>query len=191
MSTLKHPHSSAVQKVIDALQRALPMAKMDGHLDMSEGRVNHIGGHVCGTIHCHGGWFAIGMNMHEHGKIDYEYGTKSMARILGFETPSMLKEWSYKNKDIWNNEDGLFMFTRPCAFYHPTRRPTGALNLQHIIDHWEEVRDRLKVLEAATDHVAVDQQTSDPYAVSLSQSLACEAVVERREQEVVNEIVKM
>lgn len=146
MSTLQHPHSSQVQKVIDALQRALPMAKAEGHLRMTCDLVN-AGGHVCGTVHCHAGWLAIGLGLHANKNISYLAGREALSEIMGFIDGKKLKEWAFFNPEKWGNPYGLYMFSDEKAF-KSSRRPHGALNLKHIIDHWKEVKTRLVALES-------------------------------------------
>lgn len=62
------------------------------------------------------------------------------------------------------------MFSHASAF-ESSLRMGGALNLQHIIDHWKEVYERLKALE----------QPSNPYPISASKELATKAMEETLE----------
>jgi hypothetical protein len=145
---MKHPKSSDVRKVIALLTSVLPMATREDHLSMSEVRVK-IDGHICGTVHCHGGWFAIANNIHlrDEKTIMYDAGSDLMARMIGFQHDVELGWWARLHKQIWGNPDGGYLFRHARAFYHPTKRPHGAKNLQHIIDHWSECATRLEALE--------------------------------------------
>lgn len=131
------------------------MATLDKHLDMRESAVNY--NHTCGTIHCHGGWYAVAVcDVRGRRNVSFIDGAAEMARELGFYHPdnhaalSMLSMWAYQNPKIWGNERGGDMFGSKLAFTHPVKRRCGAENLQHIIDHWEEVYERVKELEEQT-----------------------------------------
>jgi hypothetical protein len=112
-------------------------------LDMSEGEVND--GHICGTVHCHAGTYAI-MRCDLDKELYYGDGAEQMARDLGFIGSFSLKEWAEHNANIWGNENGGCMFIEPVAFTSPSR-PDGALSIQHIADHWNEVAQRLEAIE--------------------------------------------
>jgi len=129
-----------MQRVIDNLKKVLPMATMEKSLNMNQTRVNNHG-HICGTVHCLGGWYAVGVcNLSE--EIGYREGARKMSQDLGFEDDDSLEEWCEANPDIWGNKNGYGIFSDEHAFTSPSR-PHGAFTLQHIIDHLEEVRDRL------------------------------------------------
>jgi len=142
---MKHPSSANVYKVIKTLESVLPLIKRENHLNMFCGSVN--GDYSCGTIHCHGGWYAIASKLHENKIVDYENGADQMAKDLGFVGYVDLLCWARENKKIWGNKFPQLMFSDEMAFYHKTKRPLGAENLQHIIDHWREVAEKLKRLE--------------------------------------------
>lgn len=128
-----------VQVVIDNFKSVLHLAKGEGHLDMYESKVNI--NHPCGTVHCHGGWYAVATcNLRQ--SLDYESGIRIMKFDLGFDSECLLNKWADDNPDLWGNIYGACMFSARKAFISPTR-PYGAKNLQDIIDHWTEVRDRL------------------------------------------------
>lgn len=166
---MTHPHSSNVLKVIQAFESVLPMAVLENHLDMFQSNINMCG-HKCGTVHCHAGWFAIARGLHKNRKVTYSTGTEEMTLVLGFEHEFQLRQWALDNKDIWGNMCGNFIFSDKIAF-ESASRPHGALNLQHIIDHWKEVYERLKALE----------QPSNPYPLSASKDLAIKAMEETLE----------
>lgn len=126
------------------------MATMEGAgLDMMEGHVN-VPGHVCGTIHCHAGWYAIAACDLTH-ILSYFDGSRQMALDLGVNNPSLIEAWASTNPKIWGNRNGSAMFCEEEAFFHPTKRHNGAENLQHIIDHWTEVYERVKALELLSE----------------------------------------
>lgn len=99
---------------------------------------------VCNTVNCVGGWYVIAV----HGKISdddyksYRIGTDAIAAELGFENDDAVEGFLADNPTLWGNEDGYVVFSDEKAYYHPVKRPEGAQTLQHVIDHFEEVRDR-------------------------------------------------
>lgn len=116
-------------------------------LDMGEGKVNQ--NHPCGTVHCHGGWYAVAACSLRQ-KLTYLDGATKMAKDLGFSSvfsKEDLETWASTNTEIWGNRNGSNMFGGKMAFHHQTKRPQGALNLQHIVDHWTEVYERVKAIE--------------------------------------------
>lgn len=118
---------------------------------MDTASVNADDGHQCGTVHCHGGWFAIAAVLHKKGFVTFEHGKKLMSQMLGFRCGYDLKVWGALNPQIWGNPDAMMMFLDVSAFYNDDKRPAGAENLQHIIDHWTEVAERLEALENQVD----------------------------------------
>jgi len=169
---MQHPSSDQVQKVISKLESVLPLARHPLHLDMSQGVVNRHG-YSCGSIHCHGGWYAIAtLGLRKRNflleyifpqpKVDYRDGAAFMAADLGFihtitHRPTenertngynQITHWARIHSTIWGNEQGAYMFSHGDAF-RTINRPNGALCLQGIIDHWKEVRSRLVAMEQA------------------------------------------
>ena len=142
------PTSKQILTVINNFKKVLPLATREWHLNMSETRVNNCG-HKCGTIHCHAGWYAIAKNLHEKREVSFTHGAIQMSIDLGHkgDMDSSLINWADKNPEIWGNNDGDGMFSTRRAFSHPTKRPEGAENLQHIIDHWTEVYERVLAIE--------------------------------------------
>lgn len=138
------PTSAQVLTVIDNFKKVLPLAVQPDHLDMWVTGVN-MNGHACGTVHCHGGWYAVATLPHNKG-LGYLDGAQKMATDLGFNNSLGLKDWAYNDIDIWGNTIGGEMFCNKKAFASDTR-PNGAENLQHIIDHWTEVYNRIKQTE--------------------------------------------
>jgi hypothetical protein len=132
---MKHPTKAQVQVVIDNLTKVLPMAANECNLDMMQGD-------ICGTIHCHGGWYFLSKVDNPEVYNTYLDGAALMAQDLGFDREMKLTRWAQNNSDIWGNTSGPYMFSSRMAFSSPTR-PDGALNLQHIVDHWREVQSRL------------------------------------------------
>lgn len=141
------PTKAQMQVVIDNLKKVLPIATLPNHLDMGCPHVNNTS-HTCGTVHCFGGWYAVAVcDLSEF--INYEEGKDQLATDLGFlsdcqyNVENLLVDWAMYNPGVWGNNNGTDMFLHERAFQHITKRPNGALNLQHIIDHLEQVRDRL------------------------------------------------
>lgn len=134
-------------KVINTLKKALPYAWREKNLDMSNGHVySKFRTAICGTPHCHGGWYALVSNIStSYGYKNFHDGMDQMNKDLGI--PSVLS-WALKNPDLWGNNQGGYMFSGAgnFAFASPTR-PSGAKRLQDIIDHWKEVYERLVILE--------------------------------------------
>lgn len=140
--------SENILKVINNFKKVLPMATVKNHLDMMECEVNN--GHTCGTIHCHGGWYAIAACDLSY-EMNYMSGSNNMARTLGFGRDTDLERWAQQNTSLWGNNEGACMFCDEEAFYHKTKRPEGAKTLQHIVDHWQEVYERVKAIELTTE----------------------------------------
>lgn len=137
------PTKAQWQVVIDNLKKVLPLATREDHLNMGYGGVN-TWGHVCGTMHCVGGWYAVA-TLDKRQELTYEDGVLQMSKDLGFTMRGsfyVIRRWASNNPTMWGNDDGAKMFLFPSAYYHKDKRPNGALNLQHVIDHFEEVRDR-------------------------------------------------
>lgn len=139
------PTSQQVLTVINNFKKVMRRPSLFGHkLNMQKENV-----HICGTAHCHGGWYYIS----KHGgdvvtnTHNFSNGANEMAIDLGFGWGSSeLSAWASRNPEIWGNSDGIFMFGIKSAF-SGINRPSGAQNLQHIVDHWTEVYGRIKALE--------------------------------------------
>lgn len=131
------PTKAQWQTVIDNLKKVLPMALTEESLDMGETC-------VCNTTNCVGGWYVIATQ----GKISvedyfsYRIGTDAIAQELGFRDDNGLEYFLSDNPDLWGNEHGCAIFSCEKAYQHKIKRPHGAQTLQHVIDHFEEVRDR-------------------------------------------------
>lgn len=142
---MKHPTSQQVLTVINNFKKVLPKAIGEDALDM-------MATNVCGTIHCHAGWYGVSVisrwrKVLSFGHLSFTSGAEMMAKDLGFESMEHLKVWAKGNDSIWGHYLGEGMFSSANAFYNKNKRPLGALNLQHIIDHWTEVYERLLALE--------------------------------------------
>lgn len=149
------------------------MAKREDHLNIREPNVNR-SGYKCGTVHCVAGWYAVGaINLRKKG-LTYQDGVYKINRDLGFTniyfiSASELEIWASLNRNVWGNDNGHFMFSNAIAYYHPTKRPNGALNLQHIIDHITEVYERTLILEAKENP---REDITEPQRKDISKSLA-------------------
>lgn len=150
---MKNPTSQQVQTVIDHFERVLPQATLDNHLDMKEVKVKD-GCYDCGTVHCHAGWYAVAKKAYfdkfDYHSFNYLDGIALMVDDLGFQNKYELCKWLRTRVGVttWGNENSIDIFYKKEAFYHPKKRPEGAQNLQHIIDHWKEVKERLVQLES-------------------------------------------
>lgn len=139
---MQHPTSQQCYAVADTLESAIRLYP-GLQLDMTEYQVND--GHECGTVHCHGGVYAL-MKCNLSSPINYRSGSIHLANDLGFRSVADLEEWAELNPRLWGNKKGIKMFFDPDAFYSH-KRPHGAESVQEIADHWREVGNRLKKLE--------------------------------------------
>lgn len=131
-----HPTKQQWQTVIDNFEKVLPLSEREGSgLNMIEGAVND--GHVCGTIHCVGGWYAIATEIHRNRLVNYNDGADGMAHDLGFEHHFDLEKWAHENAEIWGTEYGREMFCSRQAY--GISRNDG---LREIIEYLKGVRDR-------------------------------------------------
>lgn len=135
------PIKEQMQTVIDNLKKVIPQAPDTANLDMMETQL----GEACGTVHCLAGWYAIATCPVITHTTNFYVGVINMAMDLGFTDSRHIIQWAMCNRYTWGNASGESMFTSKMAFYNPTKRPDGAKTLQHIVDHLEEVRDRLPV----------------------------------------------
>lgn len=171
---MRNPTSQQVQKVIDNLTSVLPLTfdkngkQRDKHLSMAVGSVRttdeHLGViHECGTTHCHGGWYAVAVCDRTRQSIGYMDGTMKMAEHLGFKDDMQLEYWAYENPEIWGNDWGVSMFEAEGekAFYNESCRPQGATNLNDIIDHWKEVKQRLVELENKENEKSYERASAE------------------------------
>lgn len=144
--------SENIIKVINNFKSVLYMATSKDHLRMGVAFVNQ-GGHTCGTVHCHGGWYAIAtlMDVIKVNAVDYGDGANKMAEDIGFDVSFSVGEplctWAKKHPELWGNNNGEYMFSAAMAFYHKDKRPCGAMNLEDIINHWEDVYERVRATE--------------------------------------------
>ena len=134
-------------------------------LNMQAGTVWHRGTvikprHECGTVHCFAGWYFVaylqrnGISIDEFedtsGYLDYSEGVNLMSRTLELPEPHLesdLSDWARANPDLWGNHKGGLVFGHKMAFYSSKDRLYGAENINDIIDHLTEVRNRLINLE--------------------------------------------
>lgn len=137
--------SKNVLKVINNFKKVLPLATRKRHLDMEMWRVN-MHGHKCGTVHCHGGWYAVATGSPKK-EMNFQTGTRKMAKHLGFKDEDALIAWAATHPKLWGNYNGSYIFVRKIAF-KSNKNPKGAKTLQDIIDHWKAVYKRVKRQEA-------------------------------------------
>lgn len=161
--------SENILKVIEVFKKVLPMAKSGG-LDMMQTLVyanNPCDKHSCGTVHCAAGWYFIGKMGITYEFTTYDDGVELMCEDLGFvgtkfdASQNPLSDWARDNELLWGNIYGGACFSSPLA-YKGDSRPNGAENLQHIIDHWTEVYERVRATE----------QPQQPAYENISKSLA-------------------
>lgn len=132
------PTRAQFQTVIDTLKTVLPMAPLEDNFNMYQGGVTDSEGHICGTAHCIGGWYAIAKNLHRDQTVSVDFldGADAMARDLGFSDSYSYREWAHANEDLWGNWRGFDVFCSPRAY-------NNASTLAEAIAHMEGVRDRL------------------------------------------------
>jgi hypothetical protein len=129
------PTKSQVKIVVDTLKKSMKI--VGSGLDMKQGDVDK-----CETLFCHGGHYLIGKHGIEDEYENYLKGFMLMAGDLGFHTANNMERFFIKNPEIWGNENAEFMGNSAIAFISTTR-PYGAKNLNDIINHWEDVMERL------------------------------------------------
>lgn len=136
--------SEKIQIVIDNLKKILPRAKLVTHLNMGVAKVNSCD-HTCGTIHCVGGWYAIAV-CDLTTERNYMDGADEMAQHLGFpgdnltSAMNLLQNWACENPAYWGNNYGDEIFSDNMAYYHPEKRPYGALTLKQVVEHFKDMK---------------------------------------------------
>jgi hypothetical protein len=132
---MHNPTKKQWQKVIDNLNKVLPLAFQENHLNMRNADVNCR--QQCGTIHCVGGWYAVA-TLYGRKRLTYSDGANEMASDLGFSGGfgiSDLENWAESNPDIWGNRYGYNLFCNENAY-------DNAETLYEVVTFLEGVRDR-------------------------------------------------
>ena len=130
-----NPDYRAVQNLIDVLKSVEGPASKEGAFNMLEGK-------LCGSVHCIAGWAAVASATLWDKVIrlwvdqGYHVGIQRIDTILG--TDTIL--WAQFSHEIWGNAYGDGMFCSTSAYNYP--------GFSGAIRHWEEVRDRLKAIQA-------------------------------------------
>jgi len=161
---MKHPTSKQVFAVVANFKSLKPRRSFIGfkipmELDMKAATVNE-DGRLCGTIHCHAGWYAVAVcNLKE--RLNYTSGVERLQYDLGFETYYTIEIWAEQYSNIWGNGFGRAMFSDALAFYHQEKRPNGAKDLNDIINHWQEVGERLLAMEMEEKKIVYKDITSE------------------------------
>ena len=139
---MKNPTSKQFKRVIDNLDKVLPMATKRGHLDMSKVELADDKEHICGTPMCFAGFYAVanGVFSDDRRMSDYSEGSYLVAEHLGFGSnyPANvldLRKWAHFNPSLWDNEFGWDMFCRKKAFNH-------AETLREVRNHLAKVHNR-------------------------------------------------
>lgn len=142
---MNNPTSASVKTLINTFRTILPMATRQEQLSMQCTRVNN--DHVCGSVHCHAGWYAIAKGLHRGGIVNFMNGSQAMGEdLFNISGGIRIMAWAHVNPAIWGNTDGEYIFAHAMAFKSASR-PNGAQTLADIIDHWQEVYERLVILE--------------------------------------------
>jgi len=142
---MKHPKSEKVREVGNVFLGIFNTIK-DCPIDMMATRVESNELNVCGTPHCHAGWYVAGSRVDYDGDQDYEGGSLKIATDLGFEDEHKLMNWADKNPEIWGNKDGGEMFSGSGAF-GPEFEDDEKLTLEIIGNYWIDVANALEFLE--------------------------------------------
>ena len=101
--------------------------------------------HSCKTTACHAGYYRLARFKSLIGNAaGYMAGSLAMARDLGFENADELTCWASTHSALWGNEYGAMMFAMEEAFGASS---SSGLTLQDVVNHWEQVGDRLRHLE--------------------------------------------
>ena len=150
---MHHPTSDQIQKVIDTFNDCIRRNDdvREFHVEMGEASVQAQlqpegeGNGVCGTLACHGGWYALAKyqeetegSLRKHGwklsvdqyndvqiveasgykyQLDFVEGRDLMAKDLGFEESEGISEWAHHNPKLWGNSYGGNMFHHASAFW--------------------------------------------------------------------------
>lgn len=177
---MQHPKSEDILRVINDFKSVVHLANNEICLNM--GAIN-----ICSTVLCHAGWYM--QTIAKEKRVGTVYtGIKAMSLALGFSGNCLgvgdndICYWAKRNKDVWGNESAGVMFSDKMAFLHPTKRPNGAKSLQDIIDHWEEVYERVLALEQP-------EKIAQPQYKNISKELAQKANEEKQEVDVVVKII--
>ena len=167
--------SQDVQKVVDRLERAALREGWRRIVNMGNTVPYLLGGesakkHVCGTVACHAGHYAVQTlldtneswkferNVTEHmfvvtndsifledHEVKWHDGARLMARDLGFDHQEDLEHFMMDHPEIWGNDQGRRLFVGNSAF-HGTDAPYP-LVMHHIVEHWKGVAARVRALE--------------------------------------------
>lgn len=137
------PTKQQIQKVIDTLEASIKVVGVG--VDMSQGRVTHDDNTLCDTVFCHGGHYLIGYYTLQGLCVPawklYSSGVQRMAEDLGLGSEEGIANYYTENDDLWGNNFAAAMFVHREAFKSDTR-PGGARDLNDIIQHWKEVKER-------------------------------------------------
>jgi len=147
---MRHPTKAQVADLIANFEQVI-CRHPNGRLDMAEVGVHEPDGvAVCGTVHCHAGWYAVSYleSAEESARCDdgenYDYtdGQQWMAETLGFTCSWELESWAENHPSIWGNSHGGVMFSNTKAFI-TVDTPLGAADVRDIVDFWKDVKERL------------------------------------------------
>jgi hypothetical protein len=142
------PTQKQWQTVLDKLYSILPFTfENNYHLDMMEPQVNGYG-HVCGTVHCVGGWYAIAHYQDIAFEVDesfgYKDGANEMGKDLGFDGRGELMLWCDQHRVLWGNEYGVDLFANPQSYNHGNG---PAKSITDVIHHFEFVKHNCLMAE--------------------------------------------
>ena len=140
---LKQPTAKQIETILVTFEKVLPKAQKKRQFDIFECKVNQYG-HVCGTVHCVGGWYAVAAcDLSKH--VDYIHGASQMANDLGFISLYYFRDFFRQQPNLWGNDNGYYMFSNQKAYTPGNKRK--ASSLRDVYDHWVEVWMRFLILE--------------------------------------------
>lgn len=179
------PTSKQIFAVADRLQSMVKYASNSENLKMGALGIKDY--RACGTYMCHGGWYGAASGIKRGA---FSEGADLIAEHLGWKEPIHLtykngtencnyepkvmfnvNKWAASQPEIWGNANGDYIFGSGSAFIQPEKRPMGALILQHIVDHWREVGERVKAIEEAEKQPQHVDVTSELAVFPVSETL--------------------
>jgi len=141
---MENPKSFKVRKIGEVFLQLYDKLGGDAPVRMMQGAVCKDSENLCGTPHCHAGWYLHAVSAEINRGTIFTQGSSKMAEDLGFYSENELRRWADVNDEIWGNRFGDAMF---CGFEAFGVNKYYELDLKIIGEHWIRVADRLEELE--------------------------------------------
>ena len=160
---MNHPTPEAcrsVAQVFYTLDEQFKEVGIDAQIDMMN---PHLDDNDCGTVGCHGGWYALGKSNvgTNHHRLDsfqssYVKGAAMMSKDLGLVSKhtmhvyaqDKLEQWADENPEQWGNIYGDSMFASIESFFLQGEFQIGqhrdTEDLSFFGDWWSGVADRIE-----------------------------------------------